>query len=99
MLRPEETCEPREGCYLIDTTMMTECRIAGTAAAGEPCEVQEDCRGGLYCGGIAAARRCVRLCDVRADNCPTAEGRCVAQTHTPDGVGLCTLDMMTANMR
>lgn len=99
LLRPTETCEPREGCYLIDTTMMTECRIAGSGAAGAPCELQEDCRAGFFCGGVAAARRCVRLCDLRADECPLDEGSCVAQSHTVafENVGLCTLDMMTAN--
>lgn len=95
-----DSCEAREGCYLIDTTSMTECRIAGTAGAGEPCDVQEDCRAGFFCGGVLGARRCVRICDLRADDCPAAEGRCVAQTHTVafENVGLCTLDMMTANM-
>ncbi|MCA9605508.1 MAG: hypothetical protein KC619_07925 [Myxococcales bacterium] len=93
-----DSCEAREGCYLIDATMMTECRIAGAAGAGEACEVQEDCRAGFFCGGVLGARRCVRICDLRADDCPTAEGRCVAQSHTVafENVGLCTLDMMTA---
>ncbi|MBX3270351.1 MAG: hypothetical protein KF729_08815 [Sandaracinaceae bacterium] len=96
LLRPT-TCEDREGCYLIEATMTTECRIAGAAAAGEACDLQEDCAAGLFCGGIAAARRCVRFCDLRNDRCPPAEGRCVAQSHTIafEHVGLCTLDMTT----
>lgn len=98
VLRPSDTCEAREGCYLLESTGMTECRIAGTAGPGEACEFQEDCAAGFWCGGVAAARRCVRLCSVREDACPTEEGRCVAQTHTPDEVGLCTMDMTTFEM-
>jgi len=99
LLRADVTCEAREGCYLIDSTRMTECRIAGTAAAGEACERQEQCQAGFFCGGIAAARRCVRLCSVSEEDCPIEEGRCVAQSHTPDGVGLCTVDMTTQMRR
>ena len=95
VLRPGEVCEPREGCYLIDGSRMTECRVAGAGGAGDGCEAQEDCQAGFFCGGIAAARRCVRLCSVVDDTCPATEGRCIAQSHTPDGVGLCTMDMTT----
>lgn len=97
LLAAETGCEPREACYLVDTTMMTECRLAGTAGAGESCAVQEDCQPGFFCGGIAAARRCVRLCRIAAGDCPTAEGRCIAQSHTPADIGLCTMDMTTFN--
>jgi len=90
-LRPAVACEAREACYLIDGSLMTECRIAGTRGAGDSCRVQEDCEG-----GIAASLHCIRLCAVMADSCPTAEGRCVQQAHTPSGVGLCTLDAMSA---
>ncbi len=95
LLRPAATCEAREACYLLDSTRLTECRIAGVGGAGDACDVQEDCQAGFFCGGIAGARRCVRICSIREDNCPIEEGRCVAQAHTPDGVGLCTIDMTT----
>ncbi|MEC7518725.1 MAG: hypothetical protein VYE22_02615 [Myxococcota bacterium] len=93
VLSPESTCEPREGCYIVDGMGSTECRVAGTAGAGDDCEVQEDCQSGFFCGGVGS-RRCVRICEVGAGDCP--EGRCMAQAHSPSGTGFCTLDMMTA---
>lgn len=96
LLRP--VCEEREGCYLLDGSGMTECRIAGTSGAGERCSVQEECQAGFFCGGLASQKMCIRLCAVAADTCPVAEGRCVQQAHTPVGVGLCTMDAMTARM-
>ena len=96
VLSPSTSCEPREGCYIVDATGTTECRVAGAAGSGESCNVQEDCSGGFFCGGIGATKRCVRICALGADDCPVAEGRCVAQVHTPAGSGLCTFDAMTA---
>jgi hypothetical protein len=96
VLNAAASCEPREGCYIVDATGMTECRVAGSAGAGESCNVQEDCAGGFFCGGIGSAKRCVRICTIGGDDCPVAEGRCVAQVHTPAGSGLCTFDAMTA---
>ena len=88
--------EKGEGCYLIDASRMTECRIAGDGGPGASCSVQEDCEAGFFCGGLTASLQCIRLCGVMDDDCPSAEGRCVQQSHTPDGVGLCTMDATTA---
>jgi hypothetical protein len=90
VLRPELVCAEREGCYIVDSAGTTECRVAGSAAAGDPCELQEDCAAGLFCGGIGALR-CVQICMVGGDECP-AEERCVRQAHSPEGTGFCTFD-------
>ncbi|GAB5547742.1 MAG: hypothetical protein SangKO_075020 [Sandaracinaceae bacterium] len=96
VLDPAGTCEPREGCYIVDGAGTTECRVAGSADAGEACEEQQDCQSGFFCGGVGS-KRCVRICELGAGECP--EGRCMAQAHSPSGTGFCTLDMMTARMR
>ncbi|HJL17477.1 MAG TPA: hypothetical protein RMH99_17540 [Sandaracinaceae bacterium LLY-WYZ-13_1] len=96
LLEPAEACEAREGCYIVDAGGTTECRVAGSGGSGEACEMQEDCRAGFFCGGIGAAKRCVRICRIGAEDCPTEEGRCVAQAHTPEGIGLCSLDSSSA---
>lgn len=97
VLRHDEVCEEREGCYIVDAEGHTECRVAGTGGPGDPCEAQEDCQPGFFCGGIESTRgRCVRICRLGADDCPPAEGRCVAQRHSPDGTGFCTIDAATA---
>lgn len=95
VLDPTSTCEAREGCYIVDLEGTTECRYAGTAGAGEPCVDQQDCQAGFFCGGIGAAKSCRRICDLARMDCPAAEGRCVRQAHSPDGSGICTLDMAT----
>lgn len=86
VLAPEEACGEREACYIVDSSGATECRIAGSAGADEPCVVQQDCQSGFFCG---ATRRCVRICRL-GDECPPGEGRCVAQHHSPEGTGICT---------
>lgn len=96
VLRPSESCESREGCYIVDAEGATQCRVAGTAGAGEACAAQEDCQSGFFCGGITGSRRCVRICRLGAGECPASEGRCVAQAHSPEGTGFCTLDATTA---
>jgi hypothetical protein len=93
VLRPEETCEPREGCYLLDLEGTTECRVAGAGGTGDACMAQEDCQAGFFCGGITGARQCVRICRLGGEECPLEEGRCVAQAHSPEGTGFCTLDV------
>jgi hypothetical protein len=95
VLRPEETCEPREGCYLLDLAGTTECRVAGSGGPGDACRMQEDCQAGFFCGGIAgvSTRQCVRICRLGGEACPADEGRCVAQAHSPEGTGFCTLDV------
>lgn len=95
LLRPEETCDEREGCYIVDTERTTECRVAGPGGPGDSCAAQTDCQAGFFCGGLPGAQRCVRICRLEANECPTAEGRCVAQRHSPEGTGFCTVDMLT----
>lgn len=97
LLRPDASCEPREGCYLLDLDGTTECRVAGTGGAGDACRVQEDCQAGFFCGGITS-RQCVRICRLGGDDCPTEEGRCVAQAHSPEGTGFCTNDTTTSRI-
>lgn len=92
LLEPTEYCELREGCYIVDSSGRTECRVAGSGGPREPCQVQEDCQSGFFCGGIGGAKRCVRICRIGERDCPAEEGRCVAQWHTSEGSGLCTLD-------
>lgn len=96
LLRPYEACEEREGCYLLDGSRMTECRIAGAGGPGDSCSVQEDCQAGFFCGGLATSLQCTRICAVTGDDCPPEEGDCVQPAHTPEGVGLCTLTAMSA---
>ena len=92
MHTPSDVCEDREGCYIIDPSGGTECRIAGDATAGQPCRLQEDCEAGFFCGGVGVTKRCVQICrlDTPGD-CEEGEA-CVAQAHTPDGSGLCSVD-------
>jgi hypothetical protein len=94
VLSPSDTCEMREGCYIVDSGGNTECRVAGTGQADSPCAVQEDCESGFFCGGIGATR-CVRICRIDAEDCPDDEGRCIAQAHSPAGTGFCTTDSTT----
>lgn len=94
--RPTETCEPREGCYIVDASGTTECRVAGSGGSAAPCVVQEDCQAGFFCSNVPASPLCVRICRIGEDDCRPEEGRCVAQAHTPSGTGLCTLDSTTA---
>ncbi len=88
-------CEAREGCYIVGSDGQTECRYAGAGGPGDPCVAQQDCGPGFFCGGVDPARRCRRICDARNDDCPIDEGRCVVQAHSPDGSGICTIDMAT----
>lgn len=96
VLRPTETCEAREGCYIVDAEGNTQCLVAGTGGPGEACAAQQDCQPGFFCGGIGSMRRCVRICRLGAGECPESEGRCVAQAHSPAGTGFCTVDALTA---
>jgi len=88
VLSPELTCEAREGCYVIDGVGGTECRLAGTGEAGDSCTVPEDCAGGLFCGGLSE-RTCLRICSLTMTRACTSDERCVAQTYSPDGTGIC----------
>ncbi len=88
VLSPELTCEAREGCYIVDGVGGTECRIAGTAEAGEACTVPEDCAAGLFCGGLAT-RTCLRVCSLTMTRACSSDERCVAQTYSPEGTGIC----------
>lgn len=89
---PSGVCEDREGCYIVSPTGGTECRIAGTATAGEACTAQEDCEAGFFCGGVGVTKRCVQICRLDSPG-DCAEGEsCVAQVHTPTGSGLCSVD-------
>lgn len=95
LLRPDESCDEREGCYIVDLERTTECRVAGTGGPGDACVAQTDCQAGFFCGGLADALRCVRICRLEANECPSGEGRCIAQRHSPEGTGFCTVDMLT----
>lgn len=96
---PETECEDREGCYIIDLDGTTECRVAGTAEGSDPCEVQEDCAAGFFCGGLTGLKRCVRICRLGMDDCRGLGEGCVAQAHTPPGSGLCTVDSSSNQRR
>lgn len=91
VLMPELTCETREGCYVIDGAGATECRLAGAALAGELCAVAEDCAAGLFCGGLGE-RTCLRICSIAMPRCAATE-RCIAQTYSPEGTGICVESM------
>ncbi len=95
VLDPSTSCETREGCYIVDALGNTQCRLAGTGDAGDPCVEQEDCQSGFFCGGVATTRRCVRICRIGAEDCDSGE-RCVAQAHSPAGTGFCTAEMLLA---
>lgn len=88
VLSPELTCEAREGCYIIDGAGGTECRFAGGGAAGDGCTAPEDCGSGLFCGGLSE-RTCLRVCSLTMTRACTSEERCVAQTYSPEGTGIC----------
>lgn len=91
LLAAELTCEAREGCYVVDPGGTTECRLAGSAGAGDACVVPEDCASGLFCGGIGE-RTCLRVCSIASPRTCTGDERCVAQTYSPEGTGVCVLD-------
>ncbi|NOY91083.1 MAG: hypothetical protein GXP55_07700 [Deltaproteobacteria bacterium] len=85
-------CDRDEGCYIVDAAGTTDCRVAGTAAAGESCVEQNDCAPGFACSGLVSPS-CVRICSLRAPRaaCPSGEGDCVAHAQSPSGTGLCTV--------
>lgn len=93
VLEPSAECASREGCYIVDAEGATECRLAGVVDAGGTCYSQEECASGFFCGGLPPARTCRRICDLELDDCPPSEGSCVQQGHSPEGSGICTLDM------
>lgn len=85
-----DDCEPMEACYIVDADGGTDCRAAGAAPVGAPCERPNDCAPGLACTGLFE-RTCVRVCSLSASgSCPTTEGSCVAYAQSPEGTGLCT---------
>ncbi len=85
-----DACEPMEACYIVDPDGGTDCRAAGTAPVGAPCERPNDCAPGLACTGLFE-RTCVRVCSLTASAaCPPDEGTCVAYAQSPEGTGLCT---------
>ncbi|MGE0784423.1 MAG: hypothetical protein AB7S26_01955 [Sandaracinaceae bacterium] len=92
VLESGSDCESREGCYIIDSDGTTECRVAGMGVAGDRCMMQEDCQAGFFCGGLGGIRSCRRICDINRPACPIDEGRCVAQTYSPTGTGICMLE-------
>ena len=89
---PDLVCDRGEGCYIVDAEGTTDCRVAGTASAGEACVDQNDCAPGFACSGLVAPS-CVRICSLRPDGvpCPTGEGMCVAHAQSPPGTGLCSV--------
>jgi hypothetical protein len=88
VLAPELTCEAREGCYIVDGVGGTECRLLGTGVAGDACTAPEDCGGGLFCGGLSE-RTCLVVCSLTMTSACTSGERCVAQTYSPEGTGIC----------
>ena len=92
VLAPAMSCLPGEGCYIVDALGRTECRVSGTAGAGESCVLPEDCAPGFFCGGLSS-RHCIRICRIGQNDCPAPEGRCIAQAHSPTGTGFCSADM------
>lgn len=85
-------CELREACYIVDADGHTECRIAGTAQAGEACRRPEDCGPKLFCGLLT--QRCVPICQLDQNNCEPG-ARCIAQAHSPRGTGFCMQQSMS----
>lgn len=81
-------CTEREGCFIVDPSGATECRLAGLAAAGEACERPEDCAAGLFCGGLGP-RTCLVVCELAAARACPDLSRCVAQSYSPAGTGVC----------
>ncbi len=89
-----ESCEPGMACRIVSPEGDTDCVRLGEAAVGEACVAQSDCQGGLFCGGLFE-RVCVRICSLAEDGgCPDGEGICQGYAHTPEGVGLCTMETM-----
>lgn len=88
VLAPELTCEMREGCFIVDAEGHTECRTAGGRLLGESCTLPEDCGAGLFCGGLET-RTCLRICAIDTARGCGADERCVAQTYSPVGSGIC----------
>lgn len=87
VLAPELACEVREGCYVVDAAGTTECRLAGMRGVNDPCVLPEDCAPGLFCGGLGT-RTCLQLCAIDAPRCEAGQ-RCVAQSYSPAGSGVC----------
>jgi hypothetical protein len=85
-------CEPTEGCYIVSSMGDTDCREAGAAGVADPCVEPNDCEAGLTCAGFFEMT-CARICSLDADTCPSDEGRCVAYAQSPEGTGLCTVEM------
>lgn len=88
-----DACAAREACYIIAPDGTSECRIAGRAEAGAACEVPEDCAAGLFCGGLGA-RACLVVCALATSRACADGMRCVAQSYSPPGSGICTRDML-----
>lgn len=87
------SCDPGEGCYVVSERGDTDCRAAGTGAAGDGCAQPNDCAPGFVCTGLGSSR-CVRICglgDAGTPACGAAEGLCQAYPYSPPGTGVCTL--------
>lgn len=84
-------CLAGESCFLVGDRGETDCRVPGSAAVGETCEVADDCVSGTTCTGLFE-RTCVRVCRIDVEGaCPAGEGSCVAYAQSPSGTGLCTV--------
>lgn len=82
------TCEPSEGCYILDGDGAHDCRPAGSLGLDDACTAPTDCAPGFFCGGLIE-QRCARICSLEA-GCPEGEGDCMAYRHSPPGTGICT---------
>lgn len=79
-LYPGAGCAAGLGCYAYDFEH-TDCKKAGTAAAGAPCAVPQDCQPGMTCLGPAGATRCRRICTKGFNgDCPVGQS-CLAITY------------------
>ncbi len=59
-------CEPGEGCYLVDSGGLTDCREEGTLLEGQGCSEPEDCAPGMSCLGLEVSA-CRVICDADED--------------------------------
>lgn len=91
VLRPRDTCDAGDGCYIVSSSGETDCRPAGTAVEGADCVEPNDCAPGLFCGGLSH-RTCARICAIPQGGgagCPMMTV-CRAYTYSPAGTGICS---------
>jgi hypothetical protein len=82
---------PRTGteCQIVDPTGATACLSAGTRNAGDACDGENPCKGGLLCVSDNCRKLCRAVPGGGAPGCGADEA-CVHFTRDPAGVGECT---------